>query len=277
MMAASAATNSAMSLLQKFQDINDLINQARTDRASVLGEIQRTQQKIASTKQERCETEQQILTAEQETTLFQNKIEESYKEYSDVEEEYSKAFLAKEAAQQQKANLQQCIVEHRQAFLEESREFRANCKRMRLRASVLGLDFAPMGAFALSKGMDASIYQGMDETSTTAAGNDFSNDPEEWTIAMNDEEMNERFDAFKQRKTEYDVVQTELDEWKSRKQAASDKADRRQERKDQLQTQLARIHKDSADLQSQIDELNRLADEAQQMGECFAKSKYRCY
>ena len=262
-----------MSLLQKFQDINDRINQTRTERASVLGEIQRIQQEIASTKQERCQAEQQILTAEQETTLFQNKIEEAYKEHSQVEEQYSKTFLAKEMAQQQKANLQQCIVEHRQAFLEESREFRAHCKRLRLRASVLGLDFAPMGAFALAKGMDVSIYEEVDESSMAAASNDFGGDPEQWLIAADDEEMKERFQSYMQRKAEYDAVQKELDQWKARKQAASDKADRRQEGKDQLQTQLSRIHKDNADLQSQIDELNRLADEAQQMGESFANSK----
>ena len=87
-------------------------------------------------------------TAHKEASHFHHQIDKANDELFEMEGQRGKAMMKHQQAKRELDQAKAFVDEQRRQFLEKSREFRASCKRIRFRSSVLGLEYAPLKAFA---------------------------------------------------------------------------------------------------------------------------------
>jgi predicted nucleic acid-binding Zn-ribbon protein len=266
----------SMSVLEKYSSINRDIEQARNQRAVLESETEAIQERIHELSQERDTLQTDTVQASEEAAVFHSRMDEANKEYTKVEQEHTQAFLAKVRAQQEQTCLQQCLAENRQGFLEQSREFRSNCKRLRLRASTLGLDHASIRAFSIVNDMDGFIYDQMDQPPTLTDDEDTDDDPGVWVAEDDDdddEEMKDQLASYLKNKLAFEAATQHFEKFKARKETEMLKAASRQDRRDKLQAQVDKIQKDNMGLEAELQEQASRVQDITCVRDSYVKSK----
>ena len=276
---ANVTSAVSMSVLEKYSSINRDIELARNERAQTESDTAVTQELMRELTQQRSTLEADTVQAVEEAAVFHGRVDVAYAEYTNVEQEHTQAFLSKDRAQQEQTCLQQCLAEYRQGFLEQSREFRSNCKRMRLRASALGLDHASIRAFSIVNDMDGFIYNELDHPPALADDDedDTEGDPGDWVVEDGDEEMQGLLLLYHKEQQAFETATQHFQECKTRKETELQKASSRKDRKDKLQAQVDKIQKVNVDLESEIQEQESLAQEIKLMRDSYAKSKSQLF
>jgi hypothetical protein len=273
---ANVTSAVSMSVLEKYSSINRDIELARNERAQTERDTAATQELMDELAQQRSTLEKDTVQAVEEAAVFHGRVDVAYTEYSNVEQEHTQAFLAKDRAQQKQTCLQQCLAENRQGFLEQSREFRSNCKRMRLRASALGMDHASIRAFSIVNDMDGFIYDELDHPPALAEDDDddaSEGDPGDWVVQDDDEEMEAHLLLYRKEQQAFELATQHFEECKTRKENELHKASSRKDRKNKLKAQVDKIQKVNMDLEAEIQEQESLAQEIKLMRDSYAKSK----
>jgi hypothetical protein len=269
----------SMSVLEKYSSINRDIELARNERGQIESDTVAAQEQMRELAQQRSTLETDTIQAVEEAAVFHGRVDVAYAEYTHVEQEHTQAFLAKDRAQQEQTCLQQCLAENRQGFLEQSREFRSNCKRMRLRASALGLDHASIRAFSIVNDMDGYIYDELDHPPALAEedDDDTEGDPGDWVVEADDEEMQAHLLLYRKEQQAFETATQHFEECKRRKESELHKASSRKDRKDKLKAQVDKIQKVNMDLETEIQEQESLAQEIKLMRDSYAKSKSQLF
>jgi hypothetical protein len=276
---ANVTSAVSMSVLEKYSSINRDIELARNERAQTESDTVAMQDSMRELAQQRSTLETDTVQAIEEAAVFHGRVDAANAEYTNVEQEHTQAFLAKDRAQQEQSCLQQCLAENRQGFLEQSREFRSNCKRMRLRASALGLDHASIRAFSIVNDMDGFIYDELDHPPalTDVDEEDAEGDPGGWVVEDDDEEMQGHLLLYRNQQQAFETATQHFEECKTRKENELHKASSRKDRKDKLQAQVDKIQKVNMDLEAEILEQESLAQEIKLMRDSYAKSKLQLF
>jgi predicted nucleic acid-binding Zn-ribbon protein len=268
----------SMSVLEKYSSINRDIELARNQRALLESETEAVQEQMRELAEQRGTLETETVQANQEASVFHSRVDAAAAEYTRVEQEHTQAFLAKDRAVQEQTCLQQCVAETRQGFLEQSREFRSNCKRMRLRASSLGLDHASIRAFSIVNDMDGFIYDQLDHPPALAEEEDTEDgDPADWVAEDDDEEMQGFLLLYRQEQQAFEIATQHFEKCRARKETEMHKASSRKDRKDKLQAQVDKIQKVNSDLEAEIQEQESLAQEIKLMRDNYAKSESQLF
>jgi chromosome segregation ATPase len=267
----------SMSVLEKYASINRDIERARNQREGTERDTEAMNEQMRELVQQRSTLQTDTVQANQEVAVFHSRVEAAYAEYTNVEQEHTQAFLAKARAQQEQTCLQQCLAENRQGFLEQSREFRSNCKRMRLRASALGLDHASIRAFAIVNEMDGFIYDELDHPPALTDDEETEDDPGDWVAEDEDEEMQGHLLLYRKEQQAFEIATQRFDKCKTRKETEMNKASSRKDSKDKLQAQVDKIQKDSMDLESMIREKESSTQDMKFMRDNFATSKSQLF
>jgi hypothetical protein len=129
-MSTSTAQAGAIHLLEKYTALNRSMDDARCENVRIQSEKETIRQEIDRLKQERVDMEAQTVQARDETRLHSD-VQDALRKCKEVESSHAQALLEQE----------------RLDFLEQSRDFRTTCKRMRLSASKVGHDVATSRAF----------------------------------------------------------------------------------------------------------------------------------
>jgi hypothetical protein len=267
-------SDATVSLLDKYDSLKKGIDQTLAQRAVVDAETEKIQEQMLKLQDENERLQHGTTLAHQEVLGFHTQLDQANKKYSVVEQEHTQAFLAKDRATQERECFQQFCGENRQVFLEQSREFRSNCKRMRLRACVLGLEHASIRAFTIVKGADESIYDQLVPAVLLASDDTSQDDPDSWEVNSDDEEMKEQLVAYQKKKQDFRVAKEHFETYKAHKEHQMEKAASCQDRKDKLQTQVDKICNDNEGLKKTIQDQEFLTQEAKSMAEGYSKSMY---
>lgn len=130
----------AMSLLDKYAQINANIDEARRRVASTRSELETTNQSIENLREERDAMEIETGTAVDELHRFEDELKRVENEYRLRVEEKKKVEGEYRLARRDGNDTRRQMDLDRLAFLERCREFRSACKRMRVAATLLVLD-----------------------------------------------------------------------------------------------------------------------------------------
>lgn len=298
--------NAAMNLFEKYSCLNQSIDETREILKQVRWKIEQTNESIESTRQERDSMQRDTSTAHAEANDFHRQVDEAYEKLSKIQTEHSRILMEKQRAERQLEGVKSFVEENRRQFLDQSREFRASCKRVRLRANDLGLEYAPSRAFATVM-MDPLIPEEWQKVGNAVSPcsvmpcafqedesgvhrpalmpgneqllvldgstNDSGVDPAKWVPDPCDEEMKEALELFKKERELHEEVKYSLEQLKAKSASLNERAANRRHRTEKLQSQLDRISGENASLEDQIVELEQVTINTKEMAESYKKSK----
>ena len=272
--------SAAMNLWQKFSDMQRSIEASRKERDDLQRQVDACQEEQQTLQRERRHERKRKRAADDEAAALDEKVAALQQQYQTVVlSARMEASLQKENALLQRERWKEYKAAVQQAFLEESREFRSTCKRLQVKAGMLGLRHAGIRAAVYAKGgeKEAAVYHGLDQvtgvTSNTEQEATGQTDPSTWRVSPDDDEMQEFLSLYSEKKSMFDAASSELENRNQQKQACVDKQESRSKRMEMLQKQLDRISKDNTDLESQIQDLNQLTEEANSMATGFSEGE----
>ena len=305
-----AAGNAAMSLFERFSNINRGIDEAREEMKQMRRKTEEIQESIEKTRQEKATMEADSTTAYEEANEFYQRVDDACAELSKLQSEKSRALMEKQKAQRELDVVKAFVDEHRSEFLNQSREFRASCKRVRLRASDLGLEYITSRAFAqvisdpsiaaewkekmngqgkllpkdfqedarkflkpvsMPPGDQALLENGNKDDDTTCGIMNI--DPCKWMVDPRDIEMNEALERYKQALADYKEAKQSLEKQKEVHKDATEQAAARADRKRVQESRLQKTLTENTGHESDIAKLNEEIQEAKEMAEMYKKSK----
>jgi chromosome segregation ATPase len=261
-----------MSLLEKYSSIHRGIDQARDETASMRLKIEETQQQIERLKEERASMKDQTKIHGTERKTLESQTEQALVELMELEQTHSIVLAEHGQAKSKLDNVKRLAQEHRQAFLEDTRAFRSSCKRLCVRAGLLGLTHAPLGAYRIvqqTRGKDAHLLQEDDDESSSSTNLNTGCGRGQDYDKKNDEEMTQALLCYQNYQKSHRLAEQARDDTAAKKNGIVEKAENRKNRKAQLQAQLERIQKDVGQLESQIAMVGEQTAEAKDMGNNF--------
>jgi chromosome segregation ATPase len=279
----SSSNVAAMNLWEKFSDMQRSIESSRQERDTLQQGLDACKEKQQVLQQNRRDEQQRCRAAEQQAAAFDQKVADMEYEYqTNAQPDFTAASLAKENVDVQRDRWKEYKTTEHQAFLDESHEFQSTCKRLRIKATMLGLNHAGIqaAAYARSGGdpTEAVVYDGLDDDddddalmATHTLDDSSKDDPSKWYMPLNDFEFQELFTDYLQKKSQYESARDDLERSNARKHDCEEKESSRSHRTQMLQTQLDRISKDEMDLESQIHDLKQLTEEAKCMAASFSQ------
>ena len=276
-----SAITPAMSLFEKFSMLDRGIDETREETKKTRLKIDEVNQSISRTRQERDAMKRDIVSAQSEAKEYNNSIDYSSETLFEMEGERGRVMMEKQQAQRELDQVKAFVDEQRRQFFDQSKAFRASCKRARLQSASLGLQYAPLKAYAtvmveeaeemvmfnkkirrrsvhvvapsdFSEANHSSIF-----APATADGEeaDLTCDPISWIPASGDGEMINSLQAYKKEWECHQKVKQSLEELKSKGKTASDEAKKRSERKQRQMAQLNSLKKDCEGTEREIAEL----------------------
>ena len=246
-----------MSLLEKYSNIHRGIDQAREETDKMRLQIEQTNQGIEGLLQERESMQTETEAAQQDQKKLEVEAESTLASLVQLEQDHAFATSKKQQAKTKMQTAQQIVQDHRRTFLETSRNFRSSCKRLCVRAGLLGLKHAPLQAYIVVKNLDHQVLEQEDQK-----------DEREDDAEM--KEANERLESSRDSRRQ---TKQERDKCVSRKRMLQEKAETRKSRKLQLQSQLDRIQKDIGEFETQVSNLNEQTAEAREMASSYEHGK----
>lgn len=264
-----------------------------------------TRHKLEATRQITSRTRQQQAYMKRAIATAQNGVNEHHQETDheneilfEMEGERGKALMERQQAQRELDEVKAILEKQRLSFLDQSREFQASCKRVRIRSSMLGLDHAPLMAFATvttmetewTKTKNSSLHSNVllpntfddpsqtrvfpPATTSNEGGEELagpSSNPRHWIPNGSDEPMSESLQAFQQQLGRTQQVRRSLEKLKPQQIKATDQEKSRSKRQEQLLSQLNRIKEDCERIEKEIAKVQHETVETKELGQAFEK------
>jgi septal ring factor EnvC (AmiA/AmiB activator) len=130
----------AMSLLDKYAQINQNIEEARRRVAAARSSLETTNQSIENLREDRASAEAETAVANEERSAFEEEMKRVKLELNEKRMEKQRVEGEYRLAKRECSDTKRQIDLERLAFLEQCREFRSSCKRMRVAATILVLE-----------------------------------------------------------------------------------------------------------------------------------------
>ena len=306
--ATTNASASAMNIFEKYSSLNRGIEDTRNAMKATKDKMEEIHQAIRTSRQERASMQRDIGVAHQEANDFHQQVDQGNETIFQLQADQSRAMAEQRRAQRELEGVKAFVEEQRRQFLDRSREFRASCKRVRLRASSMGLEYAPLRAFATVNSMMAdedahdSSPNGDGESSnappmvvlpssfeenddgmfrpaveseggieTVTDETSTLSDPGQWIADARDEDMKDALETYRKELASYTHAKQELEDLKAQHKKAQDQAASRAQRKQQLLAQMQRIEKDNTDMEQELVQLEQDTQESKELGRGFEK------
>ena len=253
-MSTSTAQAGAIHLLEKYTALNRCMDDARSENARIQSEKETIRQEIERLEQERVDMEAQTVQARDESSTLHKDVQDALVKCTELEKRHAQALLEKMEARRQLDLAKTLVEQQRQDFLEQSRDFRTTCKRMRLSASAVGEDMATSKAFL--KRHNVSV-------------NWSDNDGSEG----GDAELQQVLSQHARWKAERDEAERALQDTQAREKLSAERASTRLERKNQLRAQLERVRRDNTEAENHLKDLDQQTREAREMAHNFEKGR----
>jgi chromosome segregation ATPase len=226
-----------MSLLEKYSKMDSQMDYVRQETAKVQLEIQQRQTKTQELFEEREQMKQlQERTLQQQLDLT-NGAEMALQKIHQIAEERAQAESKREEAQARLDRMKQRSNDYRQQFLQASRTFRSQCKRLKMTGQSLGMLNAPLAAHALVN--QPHLVQVFEEPDNDHDGGDDL----EYANALKKSQELEKSRVESKR---------ERDEWQVKKDRLTERSNKRKTQQANLQAQLDRLLNDVQKIQGQI-------------------------
>ena len=297
--AASASATAAMNIFEKFSSLNRSIEETRQTLKATQIKIEEIQHSIQTSRQEQATMKDDIQAAQKESNHFHQQVDQGNETLFQLQADQSRAMVEQRRAQRELENVKMFVEEQRRQFLERSRDFRASCRRARFSAATMGLEYAPLRAFAtvsamadiaggdrVSSGVLPSAFvesndgvlrpavESLGDITVVADETVTLFDPSQWNPDPRDDEMKSALELYGVELELYKKAIHLLESSRSQHLKARDQAASRTQRKEQLLAQLHRIEKDNNDMEDKLIQLKEETDEARALGEGFEKGWY---
>lgn len=255
MTSSSTPGDGAINLLEKYTTLNRSMDDARRENAKIQAEMESIRLEIEKLQSQRVEMKAQTKQAQDETASLHTRVNDALDEYNKLEQRHSQALLNKTEACRQLQFTKSYIDSSRLDFLQQSRDFRTTCKRMRLSASAVGEESATSMAF-------------LEHHHVTV---DWTNDTQDTT---DNGDLEQAIQAHAQCKQERDEAQRTLEAVRAREEAASIKSSSRESQKNKLLAQVERVRRETTDCEHQLRDLDQQTKEAREMAHNYEKGKF---
>ena len=269
--------NPTMSLLDKYATLNRTIDETRDELQNVQHKIQLVQEQTSQLVQhDRTTMQQQIATAQSDRQALQHAIDAAWNLHdndsdSDLKlfQQVAQAQWECHAVQAQWTSFQTIQAQQRREFLEQSRSFRANCRKWQIAASSTASststandaphNIAALEAYAATK-MDPALASAVAQYRTAASSTkDDDDDDERHTLQT----------LLTTAQQAHQVVQQKYQTLKDQLLENQTKHAAQQQRHTSLQDQLARIQADTAALEQSIALTETKTAETQEMAQNY--------
>lgn len=300
---ASASATAAMNIFEKFSSLNRSIEETRQTMKAIRIKIEEIQQSIQTSRQEQTTMKRDIQVAQKESNEFHQQVDQGNETLFQLQADQSRAMVEHRRAQRELENVKMFVEEQRRQFLERSRDFRASCRRARFSAATMGLEYAPLRAFATVYGMVETDVTSGDRAPASSSGVLLSafeesnegvfhpameslgeitvvadetatlSDPAQWNPDPRDDEMKTALALYDTELGLYKSAKHGLEESRARHKKSRDQAASRSQRKEQLLAQLHRIEKDNTDMEAKLTQLAEETEEAKALGKGFEKGR----
>jgi predicted nuclease with TOPRIM domain len=256
MTSSSTPGDGAINLLEKYTTLNRSMDDARRENAKIQAEMESIRLEIEKLQSQRVEMKAPTKQAQDETASLHTRVNDALDEYNKLEQRHSQALLNKTEACRQLQFTKSYIDSSRLDFLQQSRDFRTTCKRMRLSASAVGEESATSMAF-------------LEHHHVTV---DWTNDTQDTT---DNGDLEQAIQAHAQCKQERDEAQRTLEAVRAREEAASIKSSSRESQKNKLLAQVERVRRETTDCEHQLRDLDQQTKEAREMAHNYEKDVNR--
>lgn len=264
--AATAASRpaGAMSLLDKYASINTSIEDARRRVTEVRSTLESCNLKIASLVEERNGMQAETEAANNDKVRLLAQLKEASKLHATKLMEKERVQNNQRLAKSEYDKMRRFIEDERMDFLERGREFRSECKRLRVASSILVLEGGAGGSLNDNDMTDeADLWRRLQQQDFTDANND-TNDVELELAERNDKES----------RGELAEIEAALHAERVKYDDAINRSNARNQRLTQQRAQLQRHRKDVEDLEREIQSTKNSIVEENQLAHTFEKGKY---
>jgi hypothetical protein len=269
-MLSNGATESsaAMSLWQKFAELQNTADALRSERRGMENESERLKGEIQRMKVE-IETESKQIQSNEKEPLK----EACFQALEVVQEQYAVAIKTRNDAIVALEHWISRKQEETERALAFDRSFRIQCEQWKLRATAISLDDAMDQAAIFSNDpTNASLGEAL-----TSERLDPEPDPLLWKIPKDDEELQIVVDRYRASISARQEVQKLLDESNSNLRAIIAKQIAADQRSVDLRSRLKVILSETTVVQSSINEVEELILHEEALGEAYRKSKTRVF
>ena len=286
----------AMSLLDKYASINASIEDARKRVAATRTQLESTNAAIEKLCEERNGMTEETESAKADASRIQFDLKEAIAERNAKLNAKTRVEREFQMAKREYHETRQRMDAERMDFLEQGREFRASCKRMRVAASILVLDgkfdHGERGIEATENATEVDLWRRLQHEESTFSEDGI--DYDDTVVVHNASSVTGRQDGKlaqkkKSKKTDPEMERAEKDEKKSRqalieaecglhamKNEHDDAVMKRNDRNQKLTQQRAQLERHRKEVEEFERELHQTkADilEANQLGKAFEKGK----
>lgn len=261
-------SNAAMSLWQKFAELQNTADALRTERRGIEYESERLNAEIQRMK---IDMEAEIKQVQSDT---KENLKENLRETLDfVQEEHAVALKTRNDADLTLEQWMSRKQEETERALAFDRSFRINCEQWKLRATAIGLDDAMDEAAIFAKD---PTYATLGET-LASVPLDNEHDPLLWKIQEDDEELQIAVDRYRAAICLRQDVQKLVDESNSDLRAIVTKQIAADQRSVDLRSRLQVVLPETNVVQSSIDEVEELILHEKALVDVYRKSKMCSY
>jgi chromosome segregation ATPase len=274
--ATSASAHAAMNVFHSFHAIGDEISSLQKERHTIEADKQAKADEMRRLRDEMAKMELAQRAAAKQHAEWTRKLEELQADPAEKSEPTPPAAPGGLSNRVKRGQLERLIGESREAFLQESVEFRRECARLRTQASSLGLADACTVAFLsavhgieIGNGeMEVCDGGGAPEQQHGEDTDDLDDDPAQWKhLDLDDAETMDLWNAYVASKERLVRVEQESAATSATLQQWKEKSATRKERVEHLESQLHRVTKENDDLEAKVKELHALAEQPRELEE----------
>lgn len=262
---AASRPAGAMSLLDKYASINASIEDARRRVTDVRSTLEACNLKIASFVEERNRMQAETEQANNDKVRLLAQLKQVEKLHATKLMEKERVQNDQRLAQSEYDKMRRFIEDERMDFLERGREFRSECKRLRVASSILVLECGGAGGCLSDNDMtdEADLWRRLQQQDFSDANND-TNDVELELAERNDKDS----------RVELAEIEAALNTERIKYDDAINRSNARNQRLTQQRAQLQRHRKEVEDLEREIQSTKNSIVEENQLAHTFEKGKY---
>ncbi|KAL3761866.1 hypothetical protein ACHAWU_009031 [Discostella pseudostelligera] len=260
---AASRPAGAMSLLDKYASINASIEDARRRVTDVRSTLEACNLKIASFVEERNGMQAETEQANNDKVRLLAQLKQVEKLHATKLMEKERVQNDQRLAQSEYDKMRRFIEDERMDFLERGREFRSECKRLRVASSILVLECGGAGGCLSDNDMtdEADLWRRLQQQDFSGASNNDTNDVELELAERNDKESRE----------ELAEIEAALNTERIKYDDAINRSNARNQRLTQQRAQLQRHRKEVEDLEREIQSTKNSIVEENQLAHTFEK------
>ena len=281
----SSSNNAAMSLWNKFSDLQQQAEHCRQQRSSarqsmdvLRASVEKIQQTVVSERQLTNENKEKASRLHEQLTCTKRRLDDGGRvlfpddddkkhpslilELEETEKRYSEAVTACENSKHQLEQWKSWKVDQLQQ--QKQSNFRHQCCEWRLQAAAAGLSHAVAVAARKAAGATSEDVEELEvesNLSDAAAEINENDDPTSWILGNDDHELKDAMEEYSNSRRLHDSTVTKLEVWKTKHAALEAKRQNRLDRQEQLNKQLQRLSNDCTNLQNETSQMKLLIEE----------------